>query len=384
MLRQQKLPPEFPPIPKLCVPLRSVIFALPHMQIRIESYLDTDDFNMSALVEGVLPQIEELAECKTELRAVRETIGQRAYKKLAQMILRHVFLIELVKVPAIETTKFRVRWFAQLHNDPRWCSFEECLSIASTLLCGLRTWLAKDSNLEVLSLFADHSILPYEAPIDYVERPGDVTSRIHRLGNIAWVCTPEMLRTLRLRKYLLGADSNHDRTFFKLVLDKKIKIKTYLTDRVLTGHHKTNREKRWETHPLSVHFASRATAMAIESTLVTQLCCFEDFPAESRTELQNEGILPTTLQVFTCPITRERMSFPAFRDALMNPLHGKSDFQVGHLNPLKNEGVGPQTTGHTPANISWISADGNRIQGSLNLVEVQALLRRIAANYTWA
>ena len=35
-----------------------------------------------------------------------------------------VFLIELVKVPKIETTKFRMRWFGQLEGDPRYCSFD--------------------------------------------------------------------------------------------------------------------------------------------------------------------------------------------------------------------------------------------------------------------
>ena len=36
--------------------------------------------------------------------------------------------------------------------------------------------------------------------------------------------------------------------------------------------------------------------------------------------------------------------------------------------------------GHTADNISWISENGNRIQGSLSLDEVDDLLRRIYRN----
>ena len=43
-------------------------------------------------------------------------------------------LIELVKVPIIDTTKVRVRWFPQLEGDPRRCDFSESLDIARELL----------------------------------------------------------------------------------------------------------------------------------------------------------------------------------------------------------------------------------------------------------
>jgi len=37
--------------------------------------------------------------------------------------------------------------------------------------------------------------------------------------------------------------------------------------------------------------------------------------------------------------------------------------------------------GHTGNNVSWISQDGNRIQGHLSLEETRALLSRIGENY---
>src|SRR5205823_613861 len=107
-----------------------------------------------------------------------------------------------------------------------------------------------------------------------------------------------MLRTLKLRRFLRGPDTSPDPEFFKDVIGDKIKVKTYLTDRALTGPFKTNREKRWETHPHSVQFATRRTAMEIEHVLVRQLCAFEAFPPEAREILQREGILPAELKTF--------------------------------------------------------------------------------------
>jgi hypothetical protein len=191
-----------------------------------------------------------------------------------------------------------------------------------------------------------------------------------------------MIRTLKLRKFLTEPATSPDATFFSTVLEDKIKVKTYLTDRVLTGEHKTNREKRWEVYPHSVHFATRRTCMAIEYTLIQQLCAFGGFPDQSRELLQAQGVLPAELPVFRCPVTLDPMSFSAFHDELMNPTHGKSDFQIGHLNPLKLDDPTGAASGHAADNISWVSADGNRIQGSLGLAEVRTLLRRVADNYT--
>ncbi|MFB2893433.1 hypothetical protein ACE1CI_11015 [Aerosakkonemataceae cyanobacterium BLCC-F50] len=199
--------------------------------------------------------------------------------------------------------------------------------------------------------------------------------------NVAWIVDANVIRTLKLRQYLTNPKTSPDATFFKKVLDDKIKVKTYLTDRVLTGVHKTNREKRWEVHPRSVHFAFRRVCIAIEYELITQLCAFQGFPENSQKMLQYRGILPQDLKTSRCPITLEPLVFQEFQNELMNPYHGKSHFQVGHLNPLKLNDPNSLVFGHTPENIAWISANGNRIQGSMSLEEVRNLLKRIAQNY---
>ncbi len=355
----------------------------------IEAQLETatadDRFNMRALHAAAWPKFERVDGLNAPLRELSRRLGTTASQCLGHAILRHAFLIELVKVPKIETTKFRVRWFDQLDGDPRWCSYDECLTIAADIVARLvGGWLDERNNDELLRLCFDNAIIAYEAPIDYAVRPApdDHTTRIHRRGNLVLTSTDTMLRTLKLRKFLTSASTSPDAKFFRDVLERKIYVKTYLTDRALTGDAKTNREKRWETHPRSVQFAERRTCMAIEYTLITQLCSFDGFPDASRRALQREGILPDRLDTFRCPITQEVLSFPAFRDALENPTHGKSDFQVGHLNPLKLEVSADEVAfGHSAENISWISADGNRIQGSMSLAEIRPLLRKIAANY---
>ena len=352
------------------------------LEQQITNIVDANDnFNMTQLLAAAWPQIEQLPTIADQLHSIRDAFTPKNYKKLSQAILRKSFLIELVKVPAIETTKFRVRWYSQLANDPRSCAFDECLEIASNLIRTLPHWLHTPEHAEVLNLSFSCSIVPYEAPIDYLSRITP-NQRIHTLGNIAWYYDDLMLRTLKLRKYLTDPNQSPDADFFQRVLTDKIKVKTYLTDRVLTGEYKTNREKRWETHPRSVHFAERRTCMAIEYALVTQICAFQGFPTAFLEHLQQENVLPNTLPIALCPITGDALSYEALRNELLNPTHGKSDFQVGHLNPLKLGAANSQGLGHTAQNISWISADGNRIQGSLSLDDVRHLIQRIAENYT--
>jgi hypothetical protein len=347
----------------------------------IEQAVDTTgDFSMNKLAITVWPHIEALPTASQAVGVLRSRLGVN-YRKLSFSILRNAFLIELVKIPKIETTKFRFRWFEQLNQDPRYCSFEECLRIAEELIISLPQWIDSPNHAEVLTLSFKNGMIPYEAPLDYRHRLTQ-DGRLHQNGNLVWYYDDLILRTLKLRKYLTEPATSPDASFFRQLLADKVKVKTYLTDRVLTGSHKTNREKRWETHPQSVHFAERRICMAIEYALVTQICAFEGFPATSLSQLQAANILPATLPTALCPITGDALSYDAFRDELLKPQHGKSNFQVGHLNPLKLESLNGNAAGHTADNISWISANGNRIQGSLSLEDVRALIQRIAENYT--
>jgi hypothetical protein len=354
------------------------------MQEIIENLTAVDRFNMNTVYDVVWSIFASDQKISDSVNVLQSRFSKKKYKQLAFGILRSAFLIELVKVPGIESTKFRTRWYSQLSGDPRECSFEECLGIAQNLLLTLtNSWLNESANCEALILFLENSILPYELPIDYIERPAihDTVTRIHRIGNLDWSLDDNIVRTLKLRQYLTNPQTSPDAEFFKKVIDEKIKIKTYLTDRVLTGEHKTNREKRWEVNPRSVHFALRQVCMEIEYELITQLCAFQGFPEKFQAMLQKEKILPQNMEMSRCPITLEPLVFQEFKEELLNPTHGKSNFQVGHLNPLKLDEPSSLFAGHTAQNIAWISANGNRIQGSMSIEEVRSLLKKIAHNY---
>jgi hypothetical protein len=338
---------------------------------------------MGSLCHEVWPLVEGRPHTAQAIALVKASLPQGHYKKLREALLRNVFLIELAKEPVFETTKFRTRWFGGLSQDQRFCSFDECVEILDVLILGLPEWLEIAGHRELLVLFFEESLLPYEVPLDYAEVPkaADNTTRIHRLGNLTWAYTDLVLRTVKLRKLLADSTLSPDPVFFKKVLDEKVTVKTYLTDRARTGNYKTNREKRWETRPHSVQFSTRTDCLEIEYKLVTQLCAFKDFPASSYAMLREQNVVPVELPMYRCPVTLEPLSFLLFRAALLNPRHGKSDFQVGHLNPLKLDEPGNDTAGHRADNVSWITADGNRIQGSLSLNNVRELLRKIATNY---
>jgi hypothetical protein len=357
----------------------------------IEENIASDRFNMKRLYNDVWSVFSVDGAISDYVEVLQAELGKDNYKKLGLGILRQVFLIELRQIPGTDSeksdaTKFRTRWYSHLDGDPRECSFEECVEIAEDLIRKLvDTWLADPEKLETLTLFLKHGILPYELPIDYLENPSqnDMVTRIHSKENIDWVISDNIVKTLKLRQYLTTARTSPDAVFFNKVIHDKIKTKTYLTDRVKTGLHKTNREKRWETDPYSVQFAFRRTCMAIEYKLVTQLCSFEGFPNSFKEMLETQGILSSELPIFRCPVTFEPMSFQEFQEKLINPTHGKSDFQVGHLHPLKLDVDDPINfaAGHKPENISWISEDGNRIQGDMSIEEIQSLLKRITRNY---
>jgi len=353
------------------------------MKEAIERVLEGARFNMNTLYKDVWHLIEEAHDFAANLSSLKENLREQDYHLLANAILRNAFLIEPVLTRG-GATKMSVRWLNALETDQRYCSFEECLAIAGDILNALATgWLEQPEHLKTFTLSLNCKMVSHDICVDYVNliAKNDDDTRIHRRGNLALVYTPTILSTLKLRKFLTDPATSPDAAFFNKVLEEKIRVKAYLTDRVQTGEHQTNREKRWETHPHSVHFATRQMAMAIEHKLVTQICAFEGFPEASQKILQAQGALPEKLDIFRCPITLDPISYTKFREELSDPVHGKSSFQVAHLNPLKLGDPGGEASGQMAENISWMSADGNRIQGHLSLNDIRILLRRIAKNY---
>lgn len=290
-------------------------------------------------------------------------------------LIRFAYYIEPVKQPTIDSTKFAVRWSDRLINDPRFSSFETCTQIFEYIIQEVESVCIEEEKVNIIKLVIGHSLISYEINIDYKTR---LTENIHQVGNVYFFWDELAEKTYLLRKYLLNPKNHKYIEFFKETYNK-IATKAFLTDRVLTGAHKTNREKRWECHPESVHFALRKECVAIEYKLVQQICHFQDFPKDLRLLLEAENVFKFENIIAACPITLEPFSFERFNSEVLNPVHGKASVQVGHIHPLK---AGENDiSGHAANNISWISSVGNRIQGELSVDETRNMIFRIIENY---
>lgn len=343
------------------------------MKQLFDDSIDTERFSMASVNAAVFGSVRYL-HFKEKFE---EYFSPQISKKILQALIRFAFYIEPVKQPKIETTKFTVRWSASLENDPRQCSYENCVLIFDKLLNDLSAYLEDEEKRTMLEIIANNSLVSYELNIDYIERIENTS--IHNVENISFFWENAIRQVYLLRRYLLDS-GNHDYVMFFSQTYDKIAVKSFLTDRVLTGIHKTNREKRWECHPGSVHFALRRECLAIEVKLIKQICHLDGFPVELRTLLSDNNVIIFSDEITKCPITLDLLSFEKFQNEVLNPVMGKSSFQVGHLHPLKSieENL---CSGHTADNISWISFEGNRIQGDLSVEETRSLILRIIDNY---
>lgn len=308
-----------------------------------------------------------------EYHIIKEKLTAKEFKAFRRSIIRNSFFIELVN-DEVTSTKYETHWSHRLEGDVRYASYDTCVKILNKLLKKIANLSSED--FEMLKEFFNNTVIAYEMPIDYIDR---FASPIHSPNNIDLFLNDEIKECITMRRCIRDTERNPASNVFKTILYDKIETKTYLTDRALTGAYKTNREKRWETHPNSVQYALRRDCMNIEKKLLLQIATFEGCNLTLVHNLQNSGLLPDQFEYCKCPITGDNIQYDEFADNVLNPTHGKSKFQVGHLYPLKALDT-DDIHGHTADNISWISENGNRIQGSLSLDEVDELLRRIYRN----
>ena len=326
------------------------------------------NFSMMSLYKQVLRDLDIVA----LTLPIEKALGKKVSRHVLQGIVRFVFLIELVKETKIDSTKFATRWTNRLSkSDPRYSSYDDCLQIFVTVITNLIDALTEPRNRQLLKLFSEQNLVAYEIPLDYNQR--QIKEPIHQFDNVVWLWDSVPLKVVQLRTSLRDNEITPYSAVFRVMYRKKIQVKTYLTDRSLTGSHKTNREKRWETHPASVQFALRRDCLGIEYALVNQLCHFAGSPTNLRQALEDTNLLTPIDMPFRCPVTMQPLSFDDFLQEIKIPKHGKANFQVGHMNPLKAINDDPKS-GHTAQNISWISSDGNRIQGHLSLQATRRMI----------
>lgn len=309
----------------------------------------------------------------TFYNSIKAKLDVRQLKAFRRSIVRNAFLIEPVN-DQVTSTKVEVRWSNHLDGDVRFASYDTCFAILEKLLYKIAN--LPDDDFSIIKEFTDNTVVPYEMPIDYINR---YATPIHTAENIDLFLDDTVRTCTRMRQFIRDTRRNPAAEVFKTILDDKVKVKTYLTDRAQTGDYKTNREKRWEAHPNSVQYALRRDCMRIETKLLLQIAMFEGCDRGLVASMQEAGLLPDSFSFVKCPITGDNIQYSEFANDALHPTHGRSAFQVGHLNPLKSSDT-DGFYGHTADNISWISENGNRIQGSLSLNEVNELLRRIYSN----
>jgi len=318
---------------------------------------------------GALPELARLR------RDLVKSFDERAASCLSGGLIRFAFLIEPVNED-VTSTKYAARWSSRLSaQDPRRADFNTCVAVLQVCCREIRAGLQHEELRKIIAMLPAWGMSPHETPIDYEDKTGN---SIHRPDNVVVLRASEYVRLLDMRRLLLSKETNPSKKVFDAIMDK-VRVKSYLTDRALTGDFKTNREKRWEAHPGSPQFAVRRDCLMVELTLLDQLVGFRGFPDALIKVLVAQGVLSKHPPLSRCPVTLDPMDFDLLAESVANPKHGKSSYQVGHLNPLK-AGDSPEFR-HAAANISWISEDGNRIQGHLPLQATRDLIRRIAANY---
>lgn len=306
-------------------------------------------------------------------RSITSKITAKESKALRRALVRNSFLIEPVN-DDVTSTKVEAHWSSRLNGDVRYTSYEDCWKIFSKLISLIAN--LDDDKFDLFKEFLDFTVVAYEIPMDYVDR---FAAPIHTADNIELFLNDDTKDCVFMRRFMRDSSRNPASEVFQAILSDKIKVKTYLTDRAQTGDYKTNREKRWEAHPNSVQYALRRDCMKIETKLLTQIATFKGCDSTLVSNLQAAGLIPNPYQYCKCPITGSLIDYEEFANDALHPIHGRSKFQVGHLNPLKLNEAG-SANGHTADNISWISENGNRIQGSLSMSEVDELLKQIIRN----
>ena len=336
---------------------------------KIKSVFQNEAQRSSQVVKGrklnfkVLSIYDSLLEQSNEFEAIYLNLSNSRFltskysKKALIGLIRFSFLCQPVN-DEVSSTIFNLRW-QMSQDDSRYSSFENCVDIFNYALDQLNSFLDNldDESAEDLGhlfMYLDNPSCPNDVPFDYVSMS---VEKIHEISNIAFYSPPEYLEVLKLRVAF--------KTMLKDVIPKKILGKidvcSYKTERAQTGLFKTNREYRWETVSGSPQGASKKMCWDIEVKLMKQICEMENFPQtveflEDLGELERGSTL--------CPVMLEKLDFNDLIEEGNNTTHGESAMQLGHLKPKSN------TLGaHNRDNVSWISKEGNRIQGNNSIKE---------------
>jgi len=334
-------------------------------------------FDFKPIMKWLESHINHLEEpLSSQLSALKNAMDNTCFTYTLISIGRFAFCIELTNL-TITSTKMKTRWLpgkiiktrpGTFENyegefspgeDERSNSFENCYLIFSKCIALL---YASEEHQVIMCELANQKkrSVPYESVFTYTNPYLDP---VHDANNISLTNLDTINWLVKARPIIqpvIRFDLNGNRT----KINEKIATKCYKTDRSQTGEVQTNRAKRWECLSQDFQHATIEQCWSVEQKLLQDLACFEGFPQTTKEKLEEENLLFQE-EITLCPITFKPMSYT---DLLGGGAHGESNFQVGHMTPLKSGGT------HEGNNIEWISNDGNRIQGSLSVEETREML----------
>ena len=344
-------------------------------------------FSVPKLRDWVLANIDldGIGEIYPNYRRICRHVDRRTRVHFIASAIRFSFLIELTDLK-VGSTKMKSRWLPGMilmpqdgsfepirgifepGNDPRAASFVECAGMfAKYFELTARELRRQPDTGGHLNQFIKNTRVPYEFPIAYRDFGA---AQLHNSNNMDW-CFNRDAAWLYKARAILASINSPDRKVIQKIENSKLSVKAYKTDRALTGKDKTNRAKRWEVLPGDFQQASLQDCWSVEKKLTEQLVCFSRFLPDVQTSFIQNGLIGHNPPATSCPVTLAELDYHAFSETILAAQHGRSNYQIGHMTPLKRGGQ------HVGDNVSWQSADGNRIQGDLSLSEVKELLQGI-------
>jgi len=262
-------------------------------------------------------------------------------------------------------TQTMLRWELPKENS-HYATEEECIQIYDFLIQDLLGFLGDKEfkPRKYLSTFSKEKIskdsivhsLQISSRIGSLEIPTEYEDckKGHKCGNLFWMSPFTDIE--KLRNWVGNKN-----------IITKIQVKAYLTDRRQTGDYQTNREIRWEGNLSSPQFATRTDCINIEAKLLAQIATFTrapEVPKDLVDVLEKALGEPFKKDSFRCPISGKEILYQEFFEKVANPVHGRSGYQVGHLDPIAGTGK------HQASNTSWITDLGNRVQGESSLNDI--------------
>lgn len=146
---------------------------------------------------------------------------------------------------------------------------------------------------------------------------------------------------------------------------ESISTRALRSGRKQTGQFRSNRASRWRLNPNDPQYGTELDCKLILLKLYAQLFEFynaPDLPERLQLIFNNYVKKPIVSQSYKDPLTKEYLCFEKFCIESNNPIHGHSQFHIGHHNPKLH----PK---HTPNNINWRTHRSNMAQSDVIMLD---------------